>query len=746
MKTKESINLNNLNSRGKIMHFKFFKYKMSRGFIQYRNFIIYFLVFLISPFVAFSQEENVAPNFFIGGYAGGNYNIHSGTFSELPGYPSCCPKFEKGSGLGFSLDALLRMPITEKYSVSLRIGYQTLDGKLEKVEQIGNTEVRNITPPYETQDIVKAYSNHIIDSKIGILAFEPYFNWFFWDKFRLNIGLPIAFQMNSKFSTKEQLTSPDDVLFKDTDSRLRNVYNNQTIPEKNTLQIFAKASLSYALPIGIDKYLIPEVGIAFPFTKIFSGDWKVMPINFGIALEFPIYPVIHKETIQREEYYRDTITIAKYGLQESKITLQNSRTNEERSEIGNKIIITKQYYENYIREIPQQANIQGTLEIVGIDYQGNRTQNPTLVIEENEVTESFPLLPYIFFKENSSDLKQSAMNLDINPNEFSMTSLPWETLDIYSNLLNIISSRLKKYPSSKIKITGTNNNTGSEQNNLELSRKRAESVRDYLVNNLGIPSNRIEIASQNLPSKPSNPTIPDGIEENQRAEISSNLFDITAPVELSQIEKKSNPPIVEFIPHIQSDLPIKEWTLEISQNDKSIRKFRGNDINKIDRWIVGEQPIPEFEAPIDVNLSLTDSLNNNFTINKNLDITQKTIKKKREEIQNDTIYQRYSLIVFDYDKADLTPAHKKILDTIKEKIKFNSKVSIYGYADRTGTPEYNKELASRRIEEISKYLQIDPNNVSKYPIGSNELIYDNNTPQGRSYSRTVKIIIATPVK
>jgi len=73
-------------------------------------------------------------------------------------------------------------------------------------------------------------------------------------------------------------------------------------------------------------------------------------------------------------------------LQESKITLQNSRTNEERSEIGNKIIITKQYYENYIREIPQQANIQGTLEIVGIDYQGNRTQNPTLVIEENEVT------------------------------------------------------------------------------------------------------------------------------------------------------------------------------------------------------------------------------------------------------------------------------------------------------------------------------------------------------------------------
>ena len=83
---------------------------------------------------------------------------------------------------------------------------------------------------------------------------------------------------------------------------------------------------------------------------------------------------------------------------------------------------------------------------------------------------------------------------------------------------------------------------------------------------------------------------------------------------------------------------------------------------------------------------------------------------------------------------------------IKNEIKFNSKVSIYGYADRKGTPEYNKDLANKRIEETVKYLQINPANVSKYPIGSDELIYDNNTPQGRSYSRTVRIIIATPVK
>ncbi|MBP7215579.1 MAG: OmpA family protein [Candidatus Kapabacteria bacterium] len=708
--------------------------------------IICLLIFISFPNSIFSQQLTPEPNFFIGGYGGGNYNIHNAAFKELPGYPSCCPKFETGNGLGFTLAGLLRYPINEKYSVSVRIGYQTLNGKLEKVEQIGNTEIRNATPPYETQDIVKAYSNHIVDSKIGIIAIEPYFNWFFWDKFRLNIGLPIGFQLQSKFSMKEQLTSPDDVVFKDTDSRLRNVYNNQDIPETQTLQIFAKASLSYALPIGINKYLVPEVGIAYPFTNIFSGDWKVMPINFGVALELPIYPVIHKERIEREEYYRDTIIIAQYGLAESRVYLQKEEIKEKSEEIDNRIITTKQHFENYIREVPKSAKITGNLDIVGIDYQGNRTKDPTLVIEENQVTESFPLLPYVFFKENSADLNQTAMKLDKNLDMFSMDSLTWETMEIYSNLLNIIATRLDKYSNAKIKITGTNSNTGFEQNNLTLSRERAEAVRKHFINNLGIPQNRIETAFQNLPTNPSNPTIPDGIEENQRAEISSNKFEITAPVELSQIEKTANPPIVEFIPHIQSDLPIKNWTMTISQNEKTIRSYEGTNITQIDKWTVGEAPIPLYESPINVKMILRDSLNNEFTIDKKLNISQKTIKKKREEIHNDTIYQRYSLIVFDFDKADLTPSHKKILDEIKRNIKSTSKITIYGYADRTGTPEYNKDLATRRIEETVKYLQLDPANVSKYPIGSDELIFDNNTPQGRSYSRTVRIIIATPVK
>ncbi len=168
--------------------------------------------------------------------------------------------------------------------------------------------------------------------------------------------------------------------------------------------------------------------------------------------------------------------------------------------------------------------------------------------------------------------------------------------------------------------------------------------------------------------------------------------------------------------------------------------------NETAKWVVAEEPIPQLETPIEIKFQGKDTLGNEINLSKNINITQKTIKKKREEIKNDTIFQRYSLIVFDFDKSELTANHKIILGDIKSKIKPNSIVSIYGYADRTGTPQYNKDLASRRIDEVVKYLKIKPENIRKYPIGSDELLYNNDTPQGRSYSRTVKIIVATPVK
>jgi outer membrane protein OmpA-like peptidoglycan-associated protein len=128
-----------------------------------------------------------------------------------------------------------------------------------------------------------------------------------------------------------------------------------------------------------------------------------------------------------------------------------------------------------------------------------------------------------------------------------------------------------------------------------------------------------------------------------------------------------------------------------------------------------------------------------------LDVQQLTIRQKRFEQRDDKRLDRLSLIVFDFNKAELTSAHRQLLDEIKSRVQPNSSVVIAGYADRSGDPNYNRDLARRRCVEVQRALGLPDERVVIVPKGSDELLYDNATPEGRSYCRTVQITIETPI-
>jgi outer membrane protein OmpA-like peptidoglycan-associated protein len=64
--------------------------------------------------------------------------------------------------------------------------------------------------------------------------------------------------------------------------------------------------------------------------------------------------------------------------------------------------------------------------------------------------------------------------------------------DTKENLKNL-STTLQKYEDTNVLIEGHTDNTGTDEYNLELSKKRASSVQDYLVS-LGLNYQRLEIA------------------------------------------------------------------------------------------------------------------------------------------------------------------------------------------------------------------------------------------------------------
>lgn len=88
----------------------------------------------------------------------------------------------------------------------------------------------------------------------------------------------------------------------------------------------------------------------------------------------------------------------------------------------------------------------------------------------------------------------------------------------FYSALNSIAEVLVQYPETQILIQGHTDSTGSLNHNIDLSKRRAESVRNYLMNQ-GISSNRL-VAQGFGPNNPvaSNSTM-EGRQMNRRVEI-----------------------------------------------------------------------------------------------------------------------------------------------------------------------------------------------------------------------------------
>ncbi len=113
----------------------------------------------------------------------------------------------------------------------------------------------------------------------------------------------------------------------------------------------------------------------------------------------------------------------------------------------------------------------------------------------------------------------------------------------------------------------------------------------------------------------------------------------------------------------------------------------------------------------------------------------------------DKIIYKYSLILFDFDSYELTPSNEKILERdVVPKISYRSTVKVYGFTDRIGDREYNRQLALKRAKNVVEFLKKRAKGASYqyFGVGEDEFIFDNDSPIGRQLSRTVQIYVINP--
>jgi len=103
-------------------------------------------------------------------------------------------------------------------------------------------------------------------------------------------------------------------------------------------------------------------------------------------------------------------------------------------------------------------------------------------------------------------------------------------------------------------------------------------------------------------------------------------------------------------------------------------------------------------------------------------------------------------INFDFNKSTIrSDEHgdlQKAIDFIKKYP--TSKISLVGYTDSIGTPQYNQKLSERRAASVKEYLVahgIDGSRIETSGRGENDPVADNKTEKGRFQNRRVEVQI-----
>lgn len=734
-----------------------------KNFIKISNYALCCIIvcMVLLPKVTFAQKVDSAARTRFGVWGQYAYTMHYANFKELPGVPSCCENFRDAIAHNFAAGLLYDVPFDKVFGLSLRLGYVRYAGIPSWIENTPRTVLGGAVKPDGSPEVLTV--QHTIDANLGNIGFEPFLTIKPFtglsktdDGLSIMLGGHIGYAIQRSFTMEERILSPSNVVFDSTGRKTQNEVSKEIIPGSTPYSISLMGGLSWEIPLNAKRtvYIVPEVFYSYPITPQVqasawtnpSNYWNVHQIRAGIALKFaPERKVIDSTS---NDAPPTQTTLVEEPPANRTITPPPPQTKTREPEI----VKTPEKNETMKRGNELTASITA----VGVERDGRELPDVTFRVEEFLSVNLRPLLPYIFFEQGSDNIPERYERLSTrDTSAYNVNTLHnFEMLETYHQALNIIGKRMKMYPRAKLTLTGCNDNaTAGERSNTALSYRRAKAVRDYLANVWGIDTTRMPIQTRNLPAMPTvsntGQYTSEVQQENRRVEFATDTWEILEPVKTTDTVRTVSPPIIRFRPRVilpQGD--VKDWTITVGQNGQTLKEFRGvGSLPKVLDWNIAENQanIPRAPVPLEYTLTLTDTEGNRLQHNGSAPVEQITIQRKRRERVKDKEIDRYSLILFDFDKANLTQTQDRIAQYIKKQIGQQATVRISGYTDYTNPLDYSLRLSKSRARETASALDL-AKRAEVRGLGKTVLLYDTDIPEGRFYCRTVTIIVETPVQ
>jgi outer membrane protein OmpA-like peptidoglycan-associated protein len=639
-----------------------------------------------------------------GAFGAGTMNIHRGLFSTYDGILEC-GTFEDTETLGWQAGNVLDIPLAASLGLSTRLYYHRANGDFN----VPNPVSPNIS--LEDGTLVRLNTEHNLKTALDYVMLDLLGKWNFTEALYLAAGPSVGLSTRAAYEQEEQIITPRGVTFANGQSSRTIVAGNfdeqGTQNAQRELRIAATGALGADIPLTERFVLNPEIGYTFSFTNVLSTfDWKVSAVRAGIALKY----MFGGETIIRDTAVGPPAAVPAPVL---------------------------------------------ALDAQNIMNDGTRLNYAEVTITEDRLSDVMPLLPYVFFAQNSSAIQQRYHQLAPNATSgFNESALRDSVLGIYHDVLNIIGDRMRRYPEATISVTGTREPL-EDTEGASVAAERASRVKEYLVNIWKIEPSRIATTSRVLPQAVSNRTIPDGREENRRAEITSSDPRVLAPVQRASNSSAIEPAAIAIVPRVQFGESIRDWKVTVEGMNGTLWSTTGNGVPGSDVvWTVDRNKVINDGAakssPGHLTATLTANREDGSPITAVREIPVRRVISSRRisgEVVRDSLLERYALMFFDFDTPNVSDFNTQVLELIQSRMRTNSAVRITGLTDRIGEESYNQMLSTKRADATAKRIQarIVPKALSAKGAGE-ELIYNNDLPEGRFYNRTVVIEIATPVE
>jgi outer membrane protein OmpA-like peptidoglycan-associated protein len=375
----------------------------------------------------------------------------------------------------------------------------------------------------------------------------------------------------------------------------------------------------------------------------------------------------------------------------------------------------------------------------------------TVTVEEITILDSSPLLNYVYFDTGRSDIpgRYALFKTAAEAQTFDPATLKG-TMEKYRHALNIIGKRAAERPKAKLKIVGCNSGFSEEKGRTDLSRSRAESVRSYFRTIWGIDPSRLEAEARGLPAAASAGSLPEGRAENQRVEIYADDPGILDTVQSTYIEALSDTETFRITSEIEPGAVLKRWSIEIYGDNQRLEGLTGEGELEPSYLLalkdVGLLNIGNYKT-VAAALEAVDSKGQSLRARDTSTVQFVKRKERLARREGYKVIEKYALILFDFDRAEIKDRNKLVMDRIASRIREvpSATVKIVGHTDTIGKLDYNVALSKKRAETACNLI-LDSGITAKERVafegkGPVDPLFDNGLPEGRAFNRTVTVIL-----